>query len=287
MPEPARWLRTAEIPLADLTPFPGNARRGDVRMILASLQQNAQYRSLVVRDTGDGTLTVLTGNQTYEALQRHGPDTCVRGTADAPGCALCSEGNWLETARCEVITCDDETAKRINVGDNRIHDLGGYDDKALASLLEDLPDLGGTGYSSEDLDGLLRVTGTLGQQAADFLTPFRDQTIPAPGQPAPAGTAPPSGLAPLQPRAGVSQTMQPPPQAPYAPPEQITAPHSSATADSLVPVQWTVTVEERDRIRSTLRAAAERFGAPDASTALVMIIDSYAATLATAPEETP
>ncbi|WP_433242584.1 hypothetical protein [Actinomadura nitritigenes] len=283
----AVWQRTADIPLDGLTPFPGNARRGDVASILDSLRQNAQYRSLVVRDVGDGTLVVLTGNQTLEALERHGPGRCdydVQGeTEGGARCALCSSGEWQGTARCEIITCDGAAAARINVGDNRIHDLGGYDNRALADLLQELPDLGGTGYSTADLDGLMRVSGKLAEQAADFLAPFKDQPLPGP---APAGAASEPGPAPLTPRQGVTQTIQPPPEAPYSPPEQINPPHTSATAESLVPVQWTVTVQERDRIRSTLRAAQQRFGAPDASTTLVLIIDSFAASLAAA-EETP
>jgi site-specific DNA-methyltransferase (adenine-specific) len=135
----AIYLRTADIPLTDLTPFPGNAKRGDVAQIRTSLRRNGQYRSLVVREGGEGAsiegaLVVLAGNHTLQALA--------------------AEGH--ERARCEVIQCDDDTARRINLVDNKAAELGGYDNDALAELLSYLDgDLEGTGYTQDDIDALL------------------------------------------------------------------------------------------------------------------------------------
>jgi hypothetical protein len=130
---PAIFVTVRDVPLADLARFPGNARRGDVGAIRASLRRHGQYRSLVVRDTGSG-LVVLAGNHTRDAL-------------DAEGHA---------TARCEVIQCSDDEARRINLADNRLAELGGYDDADLAALLEGLDgDFDGTGWAQEDLDALL------------------------------------------------------------------------------------------------------------------------------------
>ncbi|KPI02492.1 hypothetical protein OK006_7630 [Actinobacteria bacterium OK006] len=42
-----------DVALGDLRPFPGNARRGDLAVILQSLVRTRQFRSLIVRDTGD------------------------------------------------------------------------------------------------------------------------------------------------------------------------------------------------------------------------------------------
>jgi ParB-like chromosome segregation protein Spo0J len=131
---PATFVAVRDIPLGELARFPGNARRGDVAAIRSSLRRNGQYRALVVRDTGPG-LVVLAGNHTRDAL-------------DAEGHA---------TARCEVIQCSDDEARRINLADNRLAELGGYDDADLAALLEGLDgDFDGTGWAQEDLDALLR-----------------------------------------------------------------------------------------------------------------------------------
>jgi DNA modification methylase len=131
---PATFVTVRDIPLGELARFPGNARRGDVGAIRASLRRHGQYRSLVVRDTGSA-LVVLAGNHTRDAL-------------DAEG---------LASARCEVITCTDDEARRINLADNRLAELGGYDDADLAALLEGLDgDFDGTGWAQEDLDALLQ-----------------------------------------------------------------------------------------------------------------------------------
>lgn len=131
---PATYLATRDIPLDELTPYPGNAKRGDVESIRASIRRNGQYRSLVVREVENGPLIVLAGNHTMQALA--------------------AEGN--ATARCEVIRCDDAEARRINLADNRTAELGGYDDAALAELLHELEgDFDGSGWTEGDLDGLL------------------------------------------------------------------------------------------------------------------------------------
>lgn len=133
-PGTATYVRTADIPLDELTPFPGNAKRGNVDQIRASLRRNGQYRSLVVREIPNGPLIVLAGNHTLQALAAEG----------------------YETARCEIVHCDDNTARRINLADNRTAELGTYDNDALAELLSYLDgDYEGTGYTQDDVDQLL------------------------------------------------------------------------------------------------------------------------------------
>lgn len=128
------YIRTADIPIDELTPFPGNAKRGDVDQIRSSLRRNGQYRSLVVREIPDGPLIVLAGNHTMQALTAEG----------------------RQTARCEVVVCDDATARRINLVDNRAADLGGYDNDALTELLSYLDgDFEGTGYTDADVAALI------------------------------------------------------------------------------------------------------------------------------------
>src|SRR3546814_12921166 len=70
--EAAQYVTTRDVPLDELTPFPGNAKRGDVDQIRASLRRNGQYRSLVVREIPNGPLIVLAGNHTMQALTAEG-----------------------------------------------------------------------------------------------------------------------------------------------------------------------------------------------------------------------
>jgi hypothetical protein len=154
----ANYLRTATVPLDELTPFPGNAKRGQVGTILESLRRNGQYRGLVVRSVPGGALVVLAGNHTMQALATHGAGDCRKTVPTPDGTAPCgvcrNDPAWLLTARCEIVQCDDATARRINLADNRTSEVGTYDFEALAELLTDLDDLTGTGYSDQDLEDI-------------------------------------------------------------------------------------------------------------------------------------
>ena len=128
------YVETRMIPLDRLTPFPGNARQGNRAKLLESLETNGQYRSLIVRETDDGEYVVLAGNNTLAALEAKGD----------------------EAARCEIVTCDDATALRVNLVDNKSNDEATYDDRARAALLELLDgEIAGTGYDEEEIDSIV------------------------------------------------------------------------------------------------------------------------------------
>src|SRR6266446_6688958 len=124
------FVGTRDIAPGELTRFPGNARTGDLDAIRESVRRNGQYRAVVVRDTGTG-LVILAGNHTADAAQAEGHPT----------------------VRCDVVTCSDEDATRINLGDNRLAELGDYDNAELLTQLASLDeDLDATGYNLDDLD---------------------------------------------------------------------------------------------------------------------------------------
>lgn len=129
-----KYVGIKRIPVAKLTKFPGNARRGQIEQIRASLRRHGQYRALVVRQLDDGSMVVLVGNNTLDALELEG----------------------ITHARCELVVCDDDEALRINLVDNRLSDLADYDD---VSLIEQLTALAGdfddVGYTEDDLHRLM------------------------------------------------------------------------------------------------------------------------------------
>ncbi|QVI99802.1 ParB-like nuclease domain-containing protein [Corynebacterium diphtheriae] len=112
-----------------------NPRKGDIDLIADSIIQNGQYKPLVVnRGTRTGRpMEVLAGNHTLMALQKLG----------------------TESTPCWVIDVDEDQAAKIVVVDNRASDLATYNDETLLDILQDLPDLTGTGYSDSDLADLI------------------------------------------------------------------------------------------------------------------------------------
>ncbi|GGW99987.1 ParB/Srx family N-terminal domain-containing protein [Streptomyces chryseus] len=257
----ATYVRTDTIPLAQLTPFPGNAKRGDVGAILTSLARNGQYRSLVVRQVEPDRYVVLAGNHTTQAIAAHGPGDCgmtVKVGDEERPCGVCGNEPWEPVARCEVVTCDDDTAKRVNLVDNRAADLGTYDDQALAELIAGLDDLGGTGWTDEDLGDLLTA---IEEAAAEEEPPEEEQpatTAPA----ATPGAQDTTGTSPAPAAAGDSSPPLPPPPG-----------HVLMTLTYLPP--------DRDEAARLVSAAREMFpaeGAPEivlrALRALTALLDS-------------
>lgn len=125
----------AIVPIGELRPHPANPRKGNVSAIADSVAANGFYGAIVAqRSTG----MILAGNHRWEAARRE-------GLTEVPVC-------WLD--------CTDAEARRILTVDNRTNDEAGYDNEALARLLNDIRaeagSLVGTGYTQEALDTLLQ-----------------------------------------------------------------------------------------------------------------------------------
>lgn len=131
-------MRTEEIDVTRLRHFPGNARQHANGALLESVRLG-QYRALVVREMDNGDLVVVCGN----------------GTLDA----LIANGNG--TALAEVRKFSDSEARRVNIADNRLHDLGSDDPVLLAALLADVDsfDYPAIGYTDKQIAKLLGDEG--------------------------------------------------------------------------------------------------------------------------------
>lgn len=139
----------AVLATADLTTFYKNPRTGNIQAIAESLSRHAQYRPIVVNE---GSLTgrpfeVLAGNHTMLAARQLG---------------------W-PAIQAWVIDVDDDAAGRIVAADNRLADLGGYDDDVLTELLSDLGDLAGTGYTDEELGRMIAGSAEVPGSADEFV----------------------------------------------------------------------------------------------------------------------
>lgn len=136
-------------PIDTLTTHPQNVRQGDIGAICQSLETHGQYRPIVVQTS---TGRVLAGNHTLQAVRSLG---------------------WSEIAVTHV-DCDDDTALRILVSDNRASDLATYDDADLADLLTELNSsaagLAGTLFDGDALDELIaRIASPLTLDMSDAI----------------------------------------------------------------------------------------------------------------------
>jgi ParB-like chromosome segregation protein Spo0J len=123
------------MPIAELKPHPDNPRKGDMRVLRESLEQNDFYGApLVQKSTG----FILAGKHRWMAAKEKG----------------------LKRLPVIVLDVDDARARRIMLVDNRSNDIAGYDDEKLKALLqatsEQAKSLLGTGFGQLDLAKLVR-----------------------------------------------------------------------------------------------------------------------------------
>lgn len=115
-----------------LLKHPRNPKKGNVAAIGDSIEKNDFYGAAVIQKS---TGFIIAGNHRYEAAIEKG----------------------LKEIPVIVVDVDDATAERILLGDNRIAEMGGYDDSVLQKLLEDRTKNGGlhgTGYDDTYLKKL-------------------------------------------------------------------------------------------------------------------------------------
>lgn len=123
-------LKPLAVAIDTLRPYERNPRNGDLEAIKESLEANQQYRPIVVNARDN---RILAGNHTYAAA---------------------IELEWEEIA-ATFVDVDEEQAARIVLVDNRTNDLAWNDDALIAEILNELPDLEGTGYDDDALEEIL------------------------------------------------------------------------------------------------------------------------------------
>lgn len=148
-------LESMTMPIADLTAYYRNPRKGDVDVLAESLKLHGQYRPIVVnRGTKTGRPNeIAAGNHTFHAAKRL---------------------KWKKLA-VTWIDVDEVTLTKIVLVDNRSSDLGEYYDRELADMLQELHMTGdkllGSGYTEMDARQLLQRIGEP-EAAASFLDAF-------------------------------------------------------------------------------------------------------------------
>ena len=144
-PHIAPQLRSLVVPIDCVELHPRNPRRGEVAAVAASLARFGQVKPIVVqRSTG----YVIAGNHVVRAALSLG---------------------WTEIA-ANVEDLDDADAIALMLADNRVSDLGGYDDGLLAAILaeqQEADNLAATGYDTDTVAALLAEAGIVEERDLD------------------------------------------------------------------------------------------------------------------------
>ena len=126
------------VPIGDLNPWPGNSRRGNVKLIKESILKNGFISPLIVQKS---SMQVCAGNHRLLAAQKL----------------------KMKTVPCIVTELTEAEAERYLMVDNKAGDEATYDEKAHAAMLSKLlsedPDseaaLAGTGYSTSEAEEII------------------------------------------------------------------------------------------------------------------------------------
>lgn len=131
-------LEETLVPVVSLVCHPKNPRRGQISEIAESLKRFGQTRPILT----DGS-QIIAGNHTFLAAQSLG---------------------WTHIAATRNDFASEDEARAYLLADNRLPELGGYDDAVLLSLMEELETVGGwagTGYTADDLDDLRAIQNAI------------------------------------------------------------------------------------------------------------------------------
>lgn len=137
--------------ISELLPYPKNPKSHDIGAIFTSMREFGFIDRLVVNRE---TMHVLSGHGRIEALLQ------MRANRDdAPDGVEVVDGIWLIPVDYVDIPEHKEGAAVVTL--NRVSEIGGWDDHALAKLLQEIADenlslLAATGFDEDDLAEMLR-----------------------------------------------------------------------------------------------------------------------------------
>lgn len=177
-PTPAPPRRIDYMPLGDLKPARRNPKTHDLAAVRASIDRFG-YADAAVIDERTGLL--LGGHGRTDVL------TLMHGRGEDPpeGVLLDHGGDWLVPVQRGWASATDAEAEALLLALNRTNERGGWDDTALADMLDGLftnaPDLAAAaGYNAADLDRLLADIAADTTEPAELLVDDPDDAPPAP-----------------------------------------------------------------------------------------------------------
>lgn len=142
-------LRVEYVPLTELRRWPRNPKRHDLGSLHSSVSRFGFVNPILINEASG---LILAGHGRLDTLQQR------KAAGESPPGNVRKNGNdWLIPV-VRGVELTDEEAEAYSVADNRLVELGGWDDQVLSEVLADLaagPGLDGVGFDEEDLDALL------------------------------------------------------------------------------------------------------------------------------------
>lgn len=148
--------RMEYMPIDELQPWSRNPKLHDMDVTMASIRRFG-FTAPVLLD--EDTQKTIAGHGRTEALRQ----IKAQGAAPPKRVKVDEKGQWCIPVIRGLTFESEQEAEAYLIADNRIGELGGWDDEMLKEMLEELRESGekalaGVGYKSKDVDALIRET---------------------------------------------------------------------------------------------------------------------------------
>ncbi len=277
MPDQER--RLDYMPLTEVARADRNPKRHDAEGIAGSMKKFGVVE-LPALDERTGKL--VAGHGRLDAWLA----AAAREEQPPAGIKIGEDGVWLVPVIRGWASNNDAEASAYLVASNQLTINGGWDDRQLAELLDDLQSedadlLKVTGFDGDQLDQLLSHTDAIGGPAVEFLSDLRDpfgtnQQLPPPQEP-PGYDWPPQGASTVPPGESDFEPPEPGddsgPSAPSSFPSTTYTP--AGTAAQYAPMSWVLHENDRKTIRTVLTHLQKTREIPTSAEALVALCQDY------------
>lgn len=248
--------RVEYMPLGEIPKAERNPKGHDTNRIRASI---ARFGVTIAGVLDERTGRLVVGHGRLAVLEQMADEG-----AEPPAGVIPGEHDWQVPIVRGWASRDDAEAESYLLADNRLTELGGWDNRLLTEILDDLADVNldlliPTGYSSDDLDRMIREHSVLADRAVTGLGFVPTISPAAAPSPAPAAAPPPESVQIEDDGLDTVRASDGPREAEY------------------VQVSWIVNADQRKTIRAALTRAQTLFGLATSAMALHAVAERFLA----------
>lgn len=160
------------IRLEDIAKWDRNPRTHDIKALTESMKRFGFINPIVLDEKSQRLVAGHGRAATLEKMRKSGEQPPEHVQVD-------KDGLWLVPVLSGVAFANDTEFEAFGVADNRLGEVGSYDQKLLAAILADLQDAEATqgiGFSQAEIDGLIAANQKIIDQATQELEEREDDT---------------------------------------------------------------------------------------------------------------